>query len=385
MILTSKGNPCNHGVQTVLQELTSCFLSRWLSPKVYHTSCQRIQSLKCRRILVCGDGNLSFSASLAESLDRKDKDGLCGLDGLDTQLPIHLTATVLETKAEHTKVYADSQFNINLIESLGHKVRFQVDATKLNDYFHHQEFDQIHFNFPHCKGKSNIRYNRLLIQEFFNAASAVLTPRGRIHMALMESQGGMSSTTIRAWKQSWIPAVCAANSGFLLINVEPVCYRFRDDQFHLQRPHMYTFVRPDAFVSVPENLQLYCHFEILIDTVQPDVLVLLEDVVNELMQSTGWKVKIFFFRQQSVTTRSYKIAIFGEQVPITREKADAVRLRIIHELVRRCDNSNFPFLSASRSRTISNPCPTSILSGFMENPGAESCAVFDQGDDTSSH
>lgn len=135
---------------------------------------------------------------------------------------------------------------------------------------------------------------------------------------------------------------------------------------------MYTFARPAAFLSVPENLQLYCHFEILIDTVQPDVLLKLEELLNEVVQSTAWKVKLFFFRQQSVTTRSYKIAIFGEQVPITREEADAVRLRIINELVLRCDNSNFPFLSASRSRTISNPFPTSILSGFMENPGAES-------------
>ena len=300
-------------------------------------------------------------------------------------------------------VYVDSELNSNLIESLGHQVRFQVDAAKLQDYFHHEEFDRIHFNFPHCEGKSNLRYNRLLIQEFFNSASAVLSPLGRIQVALMESQGGMSSTTIREWKQSWMPAVYAANSGFLLINVEPflvswwqsscitsclsslhwvsqsAClqpayklssYRFRDDHFHLKRPTMYTFARPAAFVTAPENLQLYCHFEILIDSVQPDELLRLEELVDEVMQPTDWKVKIFFFRRQSVTTCSYKIAVFGERAPITREKADTVRLRVINELVRRCDSSNFPFLSANRSRTISNPCPSSILSGYMENPGA---------------
>lgn len=151
------------------------------------------------------------------------------------------------------------------------------------------------------------------------------------------------------------------------------------------RPRMFTFARSDARITVPENLQLYCHFEILIDSaVQPDVLLLLEELIHEVTQSTNWKVKIFFFRQQSVTTRSYKIAVFGEQAPITREKADIVRLRIINELVRRCDTSNFPFLSGSRSRTISNPCPTSILSGYMNNPGGESSAAtkgLDQDDD----
>lgn len=149
-------------------------------------------------------------------------------------------------------------------------------------------------------------------------------------------------------------------------------YRFRDDRFHLKGPHMYTFARPAAFVSVPENLQLYCHFEILVDSAQSNVHVTLEELVTEAMQSTGWKAKIYFFRQHNVTTRSYKIAIFGEQAPMTREDADTVRLKIINDLVRRCHKSTFPFISGSR--TISNPCPTSILSGYTDNPGTESCA-----------
>ena len=95
MMLAQKGN---QEVHAVLQ-LTSCFLSRWLFQKAYHTSCKRIQPSKSRRILVCGDGNLSFSAQLAVSL----RNGEDGLFGRDTQVPIHLTATVLETKTEHTK------------------------------------------------------------------------------------------------------------------------------------------------------------------------------------------------------------------------------------------------------------------------------------------
>jgi Domain of unknown function (DUF2431) len=129
-------------------------------------------------------------------------------------------------------VYADSDLNSNLIQSFGHDVRFGIDATRLPDYFDFHDntsnakFDLIQFNFPHWKGKANNRYNRRLIQEFFEAASGILNPTtGLIRVALMKSQGGMNATTMIDWKQSWMPALYAAESNLLLVSVEPFMVR----------------------------------------------------------------------------------------------------------------------------------------------------------------
>lgn len=127
--------------------------------------------------------------------------------------------------------------NATLIQSFGHDVLYGIDATKLPDYFnfhhnhHHQgraKFDWIQFNFPHWKGKANNRYNRRLVQEFFEAASHSLNPTtGQIRVALMKAQGGMHARTMMDWKQSWMPAVYAAESNLLLVSVEPFQVRGR--------------------------------------------------------------------------------------------------------------------------------------------------------------
>ena len=148
-------------------------------------------------------------------------------------------------------MYAESQCNANVIESFGHDVRYQVDATKLLDYFESNTFDRMHFNFPHWRGKANIRYNRLLLRDFFSSASAVLAPQGQIQLALMDPQGGMGSITMQAWKQSWMPAVHAANAGLLLVNVEPFLVRDSDT---LLPSHARLLIRSSAIEILPFTL-----------------------------------------------------------------------------------------------------------------------------------
>eukprot|EP00956_Cyclotella_meneghiniana_P023456 scaffold45691_cov74-Cyclotella_meneghiniana.AAC.5 len=103
-----------------------------------------------QNILVCGDGDLSFSADIAAELD---------------SLGIQLFATVLEDEETHNKVYEFSASNTNKIKSFGHKAMFGVDATQLSAYFGNKSldypllFDRIQFNFPHWRGKANNRYN----------------------------------------------------------------------------------------------------------------------------------------------------------------------------------------------------------------------------------
>lgn len=117
-------------------------------------------------------------------------------------------------------VYQHSEGNVQQIEACGHEVRFEVDATCLQQ----QElgsFDLIRFNFPHWKGKTNARRNRALLNDFFQSSKQVLKRNGHVHVALMDHQGGAFATRMEEWKQSWTPARYAANHGLLLISVEP--------------------------------------------------------------------------------------------------------------------------------------------------------------------
>ena len=110
---------------------------------------------RIRNILVCGDGDLSYSATIAPELD-----------------DVQLVATVLETEEIHNKVYEHSKLNTNIITSSSttslrghrHKVLFGIDATNLTTHFQDEKFDRVQFNFPHWRGKANNRYNRILLQ-----------------------------------------------------------------------------------------------------------------------------------------------------------------------------------------------------------------------------
>jgi len=57
-------------------------------------------------------------------------------------------------------VYKDSMRNIDLIRENGHEVKFEVDATCLEESFGYGSIDRIQWNFPHWRGKTNNRRNR---------------------------------------------------------------------------------------------------------------------------------------------------------------------------------------------------------------------------------
>jgi hypothetical protein len=117
-------------------------------------------------------------------------------------------------------VYLNSGRNAILIQEHGHEVRYNVDATKLKEHFASEEFDCIKFNFPHIKGKTNVLYNRELIRDFFASASMAVSQNGQIQLALMRAQAGMHSRTMTEWKQSWMPALYAAQNNLLLTKAE---------------------------------------------------------------------------------------------------------------------------------------------------------------------
>ena len=177
------------------------------------------------------------------------------------------------------QVYQNSRRNIDIIRNNGHEIKFEVDATRLSDYFNKVP-DRIQFNFPHWRGKTNNRRNRKLISDFMASSQSVLSSGGQVHLALMDHQGGMHSKTIQEWKCSWLPALYAAENGMLLSHVKPFqpeynlsSYQFRDRPFHVlgggKESFMNIFTKVgDEFEAhhekVPKDIQMCSHFTLFI-------------------------------------------------------------------------------------------------------------------------
>ncbi|XP_072740823.1 ferredoxin-fold anticodon-binding domain-containing protein 1 isoform X2 [Ciconia boyciana] len=158
-----------------------------------------------RRVLLLGEGNFSFAASL------------CGAAGT------HVVATCYESE-EEVSGRGRAAESIRRLRERGDEVVFSVDCTKLKDYFlpEKREFDCIYFNFPHCGRKAGVVKNRELLAHFFHSSAEVLTEEGEVHVALCNGQGGTpADQPRREWHNSWQIVAVAAGAGFILSNVHP--------------------------------------------------------------------------------------------------------------------------------------------------------------------
>jgi len=210
--------------------------------------------------LVVGDGDLSYSASIAGDLARNN---------------IRLFATVLEEEEVHDSVYQRSAQNkaailshpivddgvaathqqhdandtandtandaANAIASdddenkndenenendqtqsdsrdplpfsqQQHRVLFGIDATQLAHHFSDTKFQTIEFNFPHWRGKTNAKRNRQLLDDFLGSASEVLDNRAAAAAASTTTTATSTSTTTNGSKI--IVSLCEGQGGF---------------------------------------------------------------------------------------------------------------------------------------------------------------------------
>jgi hypothetical protein len=324
------------------------------------------------RWLVVGDGDLSYSASIADEL---------------ASLNIQLIASVLEPQDEHNRVYERSKENSDTIAESSHHVQFGVDATRLPSHFPDAMFDCIEFNFPHWRGKTNNRYNRQLVDNFLSSASKVLKPSGEIRISLCEGQGGMPGTTIEDWRRSWMPAMYAAEHNLLLKRIEPYqpsyglsSHRGLDRPFWIgDTPQKYVFTLPDG-EPAERDAQLSCRHELRI-MLHPERLqqspVSREDIVDgdavyqiaKEFVPEGIRFELparDLLTPQGTKSWHVPLAVFllnytGETNPLTRSQSDEIRSNIEAAIQER-----WKLEIAKAGRMVSKPYPYIILSSLIK-------------------
>ncbi|NWH19403.1 FDXA1 protein, partial [Grus americana] len=225
-----------------------------------------------RRVLLLGEGNFSFAASL------------CGAAGT------YVVATCYESE-EEVSGRGRAAESIRRLRERGAEVMFSVDCTKLKDYFfpEKREFDCIYFNFPHCGRKAGVVKNRELLAHFFRSSAEVLTEKGEVHVALCNGQGGTpADQPRREWHNSWQIVAVAAGAGFILSDVHPFkaetihgykCtgYRSQDKSFCVEGAlnHIFTRSMPLLYFK-----PMICKIELESQKVSFQVPEVLVDKIN---------------------------------------------------------------------------------------------------------
>ena len=122
--------------------------------------------------LLVGEGNLSFSLSLA---------------GFKRIRPTLLTATTFALLRDITPAGKE---NTAKLRTRGATVYHGIDATRLRDFFGNKGFQTIIFQFPNVASRTPIQGhnpNFVLIRRFLSCASGQLLPGGKVLISAVDS------------------------------------------------------------------------------------------------------------------------------------------------------------------------------------------------------
>ena len=336
--------------------------------------------------LIVGDGDLSYAASVAPTLD---------------PAKILLHASVWEDCPTHRDVYRNSAVNTQMIQQAGHEVHFGIDATQLKEATTtckttlptDQRFDRIMFNFPHWRGKANHRYNRQLIDQFLASATQVLHPvQGQVCIALLDGQSGLHAANVQAWKQSWMVPAAAAQHGLMLQDVQPFVvdynlssHRGVDRAFSPgQSPRQYTFAWPssnDHDKPIPANYQMACRHELRL-RLDPNRLdkncpyaaeeLIHSDIIPSLVRScvpAGIHVElplrdVIHGKKESSSAAPllvFLVVYAGSCQPLTRDLGNTIRAAVEDKM-----RNTLHLDIAKPGRSVSKVFPYALLDGLLQ-------------------
>lgn len=124
------------------------------------------------KTLLVGEGNFSF----AKCLLLKPKYSITSMTATTFDVPRSLPA--------------EAQDNIGTIKQLGASIFYNIDAMKLTNFFRHQDFDSIIFQFPNV-GSRDPKYghnpNHILLRRFLKSGRSLLKPDGKIIVTTVDN------------------------------------------------------------------------------------------------------------------------------------------------------------------------------------------------------
>ncbi|CAH1424789.1 unnamed protein product [Lactuca virosa] len=161
------------------------------------------------QILLVGEGDFSFSMSLAMSFG----------------FASNIVASSLDSYDDVMKKYKRAKTNLEMLCNFGAQILHGVDSTrmKLHTDLRMRKFDRIVYNFPHAGflGKESddlvIMKHRNLVRGFLRNASGMLRPNGEIHV---------THKAARPF-DSWNIEELATQSGLTLIE----CVKFKIEDY----------------------------------------------------------------------------------------------------------------------------------------------------------
>ncbi|VDN01207.1 unnamed protein product [Thelazia callipaeda] len=240
-----------------------------------------------RKILILGDGDLSFSLEFAR---------------LYTEVEIH--ATVFETYIDYLKKYPSAQENIKKLRTYHPRVKvsFSIDACSLSLEWT-GIYDDIIWNFPHHCGKTNIRKSRNLMRKTFVSIERILSG-GRFHLTLAKGQSGLNPIAVilnRCLCYSQLPKHRADSWKIIYIAAEQ--HLILEEVSIFQREHFPSYVS-SGYRNSERSFHMECGAETLVFRIALAVTKLdeLHNLEKEVLKLKGaaHEFRPFFKRDLSV-------------------------------------------------------------------------------------